>query len=346
MILSTHPSPAAAQRRMKLSFLYLVEERRGFLRSIQRRLSMSMVIASALMCLLFAIVFLLSPLWKREEVAVVELPERAVKLMAQLTPEIPPPAPEVTPPIHLPLKVNEMADQELAATPPEPPPARVRRAIQATEIDNDASRAGRARAQQATARVASATASIDRTLGDIAGLLKQTGDVQPARSARERGVRGGRSEDQLGSVDAGLPNGGGTADLHGSVEAPLLAIGSLSASRATASSSGNDAVAPGSAPGVYRTNASLLAVIQRYAAGIQYCYSAELKRDPSLAGKIVVALVVAPSGEVTRAEIVQSSIHSERLSACVLSQIRDWKFPPIKGGMTSFQAPFVFTPPN
>ena len=38
----------------------------------------------------------------------------------------------------------------------------------------------------------------------------------------------------------------------------------------------------GRGPGVYRSNASLLAVIQRYAAGIQYCYGNELKRDPAL----------------------------------------------------------------
>ncbi|HTM57170.1 MAG TPA: AgmX/PglI C-terminal domain-containing protein [Candidatus Udaeobacter sp.] len=344
MILSTSPSAAAVQKRLKWSFLHLIEERRGFLRAIPRRLSMSMVIASALMCLLFVIAFVLSPLWKRE-VTVVELPERAVKLMAQIKPETPPPAREVSPPIHLPLKVNEMADAAMPAPPPEAP-ERVRRAVQPSEIDNDASRAGRARAQQATARLASATASIDRTLGDVAALLKDTGSYQPTRSARERGVRGGRSEGQLGSVDASLPNGGGSADLHGSVEAPMLAIGGLSAGTAPSAASSDDAIAPGAAPGVYRTNASLLAVIQRYAAGIQYCYSAELKRDPSLAGKIVVAIVVAPSGEVTQADIVHSSIRSERLSSCVLSQIRDWRFPPIKAGMTSFQAPFVFTPPN
>jgi outer membrane biosynthesis protein TonB len=100
------------------------------------------------------------------------------------------------------------------------------------------------------------------------------------------------------------------------------------------------------APGVYRSNASLLAVIQKYSAGIQYCYGNELKRDPALRGKLVVALTVAASGEVLEATIVQDTVRSPRLAACTLSQIREWRFPAIPVGVTAFQAPFVFTPPN
>ena len=102
----------------------------------------------------------------------------------------------------------------------------------------------------------------------------------------------------------------------------------------------------GAGPGVYRSNASLLAVIQRYAAGIQYCYGNELKRDPSLRGKLVMAITVAASGEVTEASVVQNTTGSQRLASCALSQVRDWRFPSVPVGSTTFQAPFVFTPPN
>jgi TonB family protein len=97
---------------------------------------------------------------------------------------------------------------------------------------------------------------------------------------------------------------------------------------------------------VYRSNASLLAVIQKYAAGIQYCYGNELKRDPTLRGKLVVAITVDAAGEVIEATVVQNSIGSPRLAECALSQIREWHFPAIAEGVTAFQAPFVFTPPN
>lgn len=99
-------------------------------------------------------------------------------------------------------------------------------------------------------------------------------------------------------------------------------------------------------PGVYRSNASLMAVIQRYSAGIQFCYSNELKRREGLQGKLVVALVVNAAGEVVNADVIQNTLGSAALSSCALSQIRDWKFPAIPAGTTAFQVPFVFTPPN
>jgi TonB family protein len=60
----------------------------------------------------------------------------------------------------------------------------------------------------------------------------------------------------------------------------------------------------------------------------------------------VVALTVAASGEVTEATVVQNTTGSHQLASCALSQIRDWRFPAIATGVTTFQAPFVFTPPN
>ena len=63
-------------------------------------------------------------------------------------------------------------------------------------------------------------------------------------------------------------------------------------------------------------------------------------------GKPVVALTVAASGEVTEAVVVQNTLGVPGLTSCALSQIRDWKFPAIPTGVTTFQVPFVFTPPN
>lgn len=102
----------------------------------------------------------------------------------------------------------------------------------------------------------------------------------------------------------------------------------------------------GFGPGVYRSNASLLAVIQKYAAGIHYCYANELKKDEHLSGKIVVTITVTASGQVTEATVIENTVGSQRLASCTLSQIREWRFPAIREGVTTFQAPFVFTPPR
>uniref|UniRef100_A0A832HZQ9 Energy transducer TonB n=1 Tax=Eiseniibacteriota bacterium TaxID=2212470 RepID=A0A832HZQ9_UNCEI len=84
----------------------------------------------------------------------------------------------------------------------------------------------------------------------------------------------------------------------------------------------------------------------RGAAGIQYCCSNELRRAPGLSAKLVVTLVVAASGRVTEATMAHSSLGSSRLAECPLAQIRNWRFPEIPEGVTTFQTPFVFTPPE
>src|SRR5262249_58371561 len=163
---------------------------------------------------------------------------------------------------------------------------------------------------------------------------------------------------------AGAAGTGASGDLGGWVGAgSLVSIGELAAGSGWGTGSGKgvgtgsgggigsgtgSGVGPGAgagdgaAPGVYRSNASLLAVIQRYSAGIQYCYGNELKRDPTLRGKLVVAITVAASGEVTEASVVQNTTGSPRLASCALSQIRDWRFPAIPVGGTTFQAALVF----
>ncbi len=55
---------------------------------------------------------------------------------------------------------------------------------------------------------------------------------------------------------------------------------------------------------------------------------------------------MAASGEVTDAPIVQNALGSDRLASCALSRIREWRLPATPVGMTTFQAPFVFTPPS
>jgi TonB family protein len=69
-------------------------------------------------------------------------------------------------------------------------------------------------------------------------------------------------------------------------------------------------------------------------------------KNPGLRGKIVVAITVLASGEVSEASVVENTLGSNAVSQCVLSQIRGWHFPAIGYGTTSFRAPFVFTPPN
>ena len=94
-----------------------------------------------------------------------------------------------------------------------------------------------------------------------------------------------------------------------------------------------------------RSNDSLLAVVRRYAPGIQFCYENELKRDPGLRGKLTVSLTVAADGRVTDVAVVEDTLGAPAVVGCALEQMRGWVFPVIESGTSTFKAPFVFTPP-
>jgi TonB family protein len=155
------------------------------------------------------------------------------------------------------------------------------------------------------------------------------------------GTGGGAGGGQGGGYGTGLGNGVGTGSGGGVGNGSGGGVGDGVGSGRGAGGSG--AQASGNA---YRSNESLLAVVRRYAAGIQFCYDNELRKKPGLRGKLVVAMVVAANGSVSEATIVEDTLNSPAVRECALAQIRAWQFPAIPSGVTSFKTPFVFTPPS
>jgi TonB family protein len=171
---------------------------------------------------------------------------------------------------------------------------------------------------------------------------------------RRRAVRSGRSGTQIASV--GGASNLASPDMSGSaIEGKGISIAAITDLAVDGGGgSGDDFAAPGgggsgeagSSRNDYRSNESLLAVVRRYAPGIQFCYDNELKRNPGLRGKLVVSITVLANGAVSEAEIVDDRLGSPSVTQCVLAQIKGWRFPAIPSGTTSFKTPFVFTPPN
>ncbi len=211
-------------------------------------------------------------------------------------------------------------------------------------------------------------------------------DVPASRRPRKGAVRSGRTGAEIGSIPSGpigggSPDGKGKGTGSAQIRGDLLDIGSIlqigggggdggdgtglggpgpggvpggaRGGRAGGrrggtgdGSGGGGGAGSGGGGGELRSDASLLAVVRKYSAGIRFCYDTELKRNDTLRGKLVVAITVAASGEVTEARPVQDTLGSTALTECALAQIRSWKFPQIPAGTVTFQAPFVFTPPD
>lgn len=67
-------------------------------------------------------------------------------------------------------------------------------------------------------------------------------------------------------------------------------------------------------------------VFQKNKGAIFSIYNRELRKDPSLQGKVVVELTIAPDGSVTKCTILSSELGHEKLEKRLISKIKKFKF--------------------
>ena len=95
----------------------------------------------------------------------------------------------------------------------------------------------------------------------------------------------------------------------------------------------------------YRNYEAIQEVVNGHNSAIIYCYERELKRNPTLKGKVTVRFTVGPDGHVTNVSILNSTLNNDRVERCILSRIRLWKdFKPIdpSEGSASYRQTYVF----
>jgi len=302
------------------------------------------LLVSSVVGVLVLLIVLLAPRREQAIPDVTQVPERFARLILD---EPEPPAPPQT------ASRAETPEPEAtpAPTPVEAPPPVRTRSDPRPQASPDQGEAGRVLAQKEVTRsVAGAAASAEKALEGLSSSLgKTTASSGGAKRRRRREVGNGRGASELAAV--GNAGGSGTIDVGGSgLTGTLLSIESVTGvsgaggeegSRGASAEGGSTAVSSS-----HRSTQSLNAVVRRYAPGIEFCYDNELKGSPGLRGKLVATITVAASGDVTAVRLVTDTVGSAALSQCVLAQIREWKFPAVPSGATTFQTPFVFTPPQ
>ncbi len=166
--------------------------------------------------------------------------------------------------------------------------------------------------------------------GDIASALAGAGGVgvATADALGSGGPRGGGSGSVAGIGDLGTSGGGnvnvgekGDARVSGRVKDAAPEVDSADVDR--------------EALGRY--------VKQRLKA-IQNCYEKELKRNPSLKGKVVVRFSITPSGRAADVEIEENTVGNEAVSSCIRTVIKAWIFPFKPSDDVPVAYPFVFSP--
>jgi TonB family protein len=183
---------------------------------------------------------------------------------------------------------------------------------------------------------------LDRVLSSVNGLKTQ--GIPGGGGSGSGPVGGSGSGDGSGGVRGGRSGGKATiddlvSDISSSSESQTLTRkGELSIEAPT------EVVGRGR-KSIYRSPDAIQEVLISHNAAIRYCYERELKRNPTLKGKITVRITIGPEGAVTNAEIVSSTLNSERVERCILARIRLWNdFQPIEEaeGEVTFRQVYTF----
>lgn len=74
------------------------------------------------------------------------------------------------------------------------------------------------------------------------------------------------------------------------------------------------------------------------------CYESELKRDPSLQGRINVSLTLTGEGTVSDVDLGKSNISGTKVESCMKKSLKRWRFPGFNGDATAIEFPIILAP--
>ncbi len=152
---------------------------------------------------------------------------------------------------------------------------------------------------------------LDEALSNLSGITASGGNNQGYGNSRAN-VKGGRSG-----------SGGGIDDLVGGLgktqSNSIERTGTLVVMNETPliEDSGNKGIKG-------RSQESVQGVVLKHNKSIQYCYERELKRNPTLKGKIAIRFTITPQGTIKKVSIVTSTLNNRKIEQCVLSRVRRW----------------------
>lgn len=98
-------------------------------------------------------------------------------------------------------------------------------------------------------------------------------------------------------------------------------------------------------PGPSRTDEEIQIVFDRYKAALYRIYNRQLRKEPSLKGKIVLRITIEPDGSVSLVKVESTDMKSPELSTKILKRVKKFNFGPKEGvPKTTILYPIDFLP--
>ncbi len=247
----------------------------------------------------------LIPLWElplpsRDEA--VEIPERLAKLVVKKEPPPPPKKPQK-------LEPKEKKDKKPRKDVPKPKTEQAKKARKVAE-----------------------SAGLLAFKDNFADLMDSSAEQKLGAQARlsNKGQKSRKVSRSLVTAQATGASGGiNTASLSRNVGGTGKSIGGVEFSRVE-SSIGSDFFGEerplSDGPGPSRTDEEIQIVFDRYKAALYRIYNRELRKNPTLQGKVVLKLTIAPDGKVTACSIESSDMDAPALEKKIVARVLKFNF--------------------
>jgi protein TonB len=272
-----------------------------------------------LICLVLSIIWPFIPVPEPEPFDVEEIPPRIAQLLLEEEPLPPPPPPpeeeEPEPEVE-----DEPEPEQVVEEQPEPEPEPEPTVEPEPEPVVD-------RAEEARQEAQAALMPFAEDLADLVDKDLEVADDRPLSASVGEAERNERSmiTSSVGTSSGGINtasmsrNTGGTRIAGRSttqVSSPVAGIGQP----------GPGATRQGSSGKASRSREEIELVFDRNKGAIFALYNRALRRDPSLQGKLVLRLTIAPNGTVTMCEVVSSELNDEELERKLVQRVKLFRF--------------------
>ncbi len=77
----------------------------------------------------------------------------------------------------------------------------------------------------------------------------------------------------------------------------------------------------------------IAAVVNRNMGQIRFCYEQGLQGDPSLNGRVAIDFTISGAGQVSTAQVANTTLNSKMVEECIVIRLKTWKFPLPQGGV-------------
>jgi TonB family protein len=272
-----------------------------------------------LLAIIFGVTFFLGIVWPWLPTPAVDpnevekIPPRIAKLLLEQKPPPPPPKPVEPEPEPEPDAIDKPEPETVAEEPPpEPEPE--------PEIDYE---------QIAREQAQAALLPFTEDLAALADsdVLEKVADARPLTTSVGQAVRNERSmiTSKAGTASSGINTANMSRNTGGSglagrnttaIESPVASVGQ----------SGGGARRTGSSGKASRSREEIELVFDKNKGAIFALYNRALRLDPTLEGKLVLRLTIAPTGEVTFCEIVSSELGDPQLERKLVQRVKLFRF--------------------